>query len=147
MKVFDYNWDNYQDDFMSVVYAIEKSGIKYDLVVGIANGGLVPGVHVANAINSSFAVLQWSNTVGRVRDISNPHIRAALDKGQKILVVDDICDSGITLDDVTSVYKGVDTAVLIYNNINKRNFAPTYYGWEINRNDIPYWFEFWWERK
>jgi hypoxanthine phosphoribosyltransferase len=147
MKRFDYSYDNYCDDFSTIVYAIEKSNIKYDLVVGIERGGLVLGVHLSNALNIPYASLIWSNHIGKVRDSSNPHLITALDKNKRVLIVDDICDTGTSLNDITKTYKGVDTATLIYNNINKCNFTPTYFGWEINRNDIPEWIDFWWEKK
>ena len=40
----------------------------------------------------------------------------------------------------------MDTAVLIYNNINESKIKPNYYGRQINRKDVPEWFDFWWEK-
>ena len=147
MKHFDYNYDNYTDDFGTVVYAIEKSNIRYDLVVGIQRGGLVPAVHISNALNIPFASLNWSHGAGKVRDSSNPHLITALKGGRKVLVVDDICDTGITLNEVLQTYPGIHTAVLVHNEENEKGFVPTYFGWKIKRTEMPEWLDFWWEKK
>lgn len=147
MEKLYYDYENYKQDFADLVYKIEKSNIKYDLVVGIQRGGLVPAVHISNALNIPFASLIWSNGVGKVRDSSNPHLKTALARELNVLVVDDICDSGVSLDDIVKTYPGVHTAVLVHNTENKRNFVPTYYGWELKRSEVPEWLEFWWEIK
>jgi hypoxanthine phosphoribosyltransferase len=140
-------FNNYEDDFCTVVYAIEKSNIRYDLVVGIQRGGLIPAVHISNSLDIPFASLNWSHGPGKVRDSSNPHLKAALTSGRNVLVVDDICDTGITLDEVSIAYPGIHTAVLVYNEENKKGFVPTYYGWKIKRTEMPEWLDFWWEKK
>jgi len=147
MKKLDYNYDNYMDDLSSIVYAIEKANIYYDVVAGVVRGGLVPAVQLSHILDSNFVALNWSSNVSRVRDKQNPIIKAAIERNQKILIVDDICDTGVSLDDITKAYQGVHTATLVYNNINARGFTPTYYGWEINRNETPEWLDFWWEKK
>ena len=64
----------------------------------------------------------------------------------KILLVDDIVDSGKTFLEIFGRYWNMDTAVLIYNNINESKIKPSYYGRQINRIDTPEWFDFWWEK-
>lgn len=147
MNKINYTFDNYMNDFVEMVYNIEKSNIRYDLVIGVQRGGLIPAVHISNALNIPFANLNWSHSRGKVKDCNNPHLIAALTSKQKVLVVDDICDTGITLDEIIKTYPGIHTAVLVYNNINVKNITPNYFGWEINRNDTPEWIDFWWEKK
>lgn len=147
MNKIDYRYENYCEDFATVVYAIEKSGIKYDLVAGVQRGGLVPAVHISNALDIPFCSLIWSSQIGKVRDSSNPHLKTALNRDLNVLVVDDICDTGISLDEITRTYPGVHTAVLIYNVENKKQFKPTYFGNEIKRSELPNWIDFWWEKK
>jgi len=147
MEHFFYSYNNYTDDLSSIVYAIEKANIRYDIVVGVVRGGLVPAVHISHMLESTFVGLNWSSNVSRIRDKNNQVILDGLERNKKILVVDDICDSGVSLDDITKAYKGVDTAVLIQNEINERSFNPTYHGWKINRNKMPQWVDFWWEKK
>lgn len=139
-----YNWEEYQADFKELVYKIKDSGKKYERIVAIHRGGLILGTHLSNVLDVPLGVLLWSRKL--VRDSSNQTI--IMNRGKNILLVDDILDSGDTIHDVQQTYKeyNMDTAVLIYNNINKFNITPTYFGWEINRNDTPQWFDFWWEK-
>lgn len=144
METREYTWSDYTADLSELVYKINKSRKKYDLIVAIHRGGLITGTHLSNVLDVRLGVLYWSQKA--VRDRSNQHI--IINKGKNILIVDDILDTGTTLHEVLDCYKdfNLDTAVLIYNNINKYNITPTYFGWEINRNDVPQWFDFCWEK-
>ena len=147
MKNINYNYDNYVDDISAIVYNIEKLNIRYDLIVGVQKGGLVPAVHLSYIFNAEFAVLNWSSKPGRIRDSNNFLIVDAINQYRNVLIVDDICDTGVTFKQILETYPDVHTASLVYNNINIKNFTPTYFGWEINRNDTPEWIDFWWEKK
>lgn len=140
-----YTMHEYTNDFSALADKIIQSGKQYDLIVGIQRGGLITGVHLSHVLKVPFNVLQWSNK--GPKESANPHL--ICNKGKNILLVDDICDTGITLHEVLSVYKdwNLDTAVLIYNNINEYNIVPTYCGWEMDREKVPQWFDFWWEKK
>lgn len=140
-----YNLHDYKMDFADLVKHIRKSGKQYDLIMGIQRGGLILGVHLSHVLGVPFEVLHWSNN--GVKESANPHL--IWNKGKNILLVDDICDSGVTLKEILDHYRkwNLDTAVLVYNNINTHHIIPTYYGWEMNRNDVPQWFDFWWEQE
>lgn len=140
-----YSLYDYKMDFAEMVKYIRNSGKQYDLVIGVQRGGLIPGVHLSHVLGVPFDVLHWSNN--GVKESSNPSL--ITNKGKNILLVDDICDSGITLKEILTRYAewNLDTAVLVYNNINPHHITPTYYGWEMNRNDVPQWFDFWWEQE
>lgn len=140
-----YSLHDYKMDLAELLKYIRKSGKQYDLIMGIQRGGLIPGVHLSHALGVPFNVIQWSNN--GVKESANPHL--ICNKGKNILLVDDICDSGVTLKEILFRYAewNLDTAVLIYNNINPHGVVPTYYGWEMNRNDVPQWFDFWWEQE
>jgi len=141
-----YDFGSYLTDFSKVVYSIEKAGTNYDMVVGVVRGGLVPAVHMSHALGAQFCTLNWSTRDGIVEDRQNFRLKSALEKGRRVLLVDDICDTGATLDDITKAYPGMDTAVLVYDKDNKRGFVPTYFGWERDDEDKP-WVAFWWEQK
>lgn len=147
MKKFDYTHEYYERDIANIVYDIEKANIHYDIVAGVVRGGLVPAVHLSHILDAKFVALNWSSNVSRIRDKNNEVLLQGIERNFKILVVDDICDSGVSLDDITKAYSDVHTAVLIHNEINERNFRPTYHGWEINRKEMPEWVDFWWEKK
>ena len=142
MNNIPYNYDRYNTDITTLTSKIRKSDIKYDLIVGIAKGGLIPAVHLANVLDVPFAALQWSGK--GIRDSSNPHLVCS--RGKSVLLVDDILDNGDTIHEVLSTYYPMDTATLVYNCINRWSLVPTYTSWTINRNDTPNWIDFWWEK-
>lgn len=144
--IYDYTFKNYQDDLITLATSIHTSQKKYDLIVGVERGGLILAVHLSHILGAPMSTLKWSTRDGAVQEVRNPDIMYANSLKQNILVVDDIVDNGITAKGITGTYPFVDYASLIYNNINQSNFTPTYYGWEINRNEIPQWINFWWER-
>ena len=68
-------------------------------------------------------------------------------EGKKILLVDDILDSGRTFKELFEDWgvqkEQVDVAVLIYN--TDQGIVPEYYGRRINKAVDPSWVTFWWE--
>lgn len=137
-----YTFDNYLRDINVLYDKIVKSGVKYDLIVGIKRGGLVPAVHLSNLLGVPMQSLSWS-TKG-IRDSSNPHLITSKDKN--VLLVDDIIDEGHTIKEIHDTYWKMDTAVLIYNCINRYSLVPTYAAWTINREELPQWIDYWWEK-
>jgi len=109
-KVF-YTWRDVESMTLDLIRAIDASEWRPDYVVGLTRGGL----HSANLIS------QWYNipmeTLGvKLRDHVSTESNAwmaedGLQTGKKILIVDDINDSGATINWIkddwhSSVYKG-----------------------------------------
>lgn len=133
-----YPFKEFELHIWNITLSIYKSEKQYDKIIGISRGGLIPGVVLSHRLNLPFVPLEWSK---KIQDKSQP-----LDILNNSLLVDDIIDDGTTMKEIMDHYGNCDTAVLIYNEINKCNITPTYHGWKINRNEIPEWFDFWWER-
>jgi hypoxanthine phosphoribosyltransferase len=131
----------YSYDISSIYKDIKESNKKYDYIIGIQRGGMIPAVHLSNALDIPYDTLVWSHS----RNQKDKNHSLLLDKSKSCLLVDDILDEGTTLNEIFGQYGVVDTAVLIYNNINKFKIVPTFFAWEIDRNKIPEWFNFWWE--
>ena len=90
---------------------IVESGWFPDLIVGVARGGLIPagaigyaiGVKAMGAIN-----VEFYTDIGQTLDepiILSPQLDTDSLKGKKVLVVDDVADSGKTLDLVVNLLK------------------------------------------
>ena len=88
-----------------------ESGWFPDLIVGVARGGLIPagaigyaiGVKAMGAIN-----VEFYTDIGQTLDepvILSPQLDTDSLKGKKVLVVDDVADSGKTLDLVVNLLK------------------------------------------
>ena len=141
MKTIKYPYNEYKKDLNSLVKQIQKKNVKYDLVLGVERGGLIPAVHLSHRLQIPLKTLSWSS---QLKDGSM--LTWFILRNKKILLVDDIVDSGKTFLEIFGKYWDMDTAVLIYNNINESKIKPDYYGRMINRKDTPEWFDFWWEK-
>ncbi len=140
-NVMEYSYAEYDADMYSLLSKIKQSNKKYDYVVGIKRGGLIPAVCLSHALNIPLYNLDWSTRDWAVQDIRNQ----VLQPESKILLVDDICDSGKTLTTLKELYSfcDIDTAVLVYN--VDQIHIPNYYARTINRKYQKEFINFWWE--
>lgn len=147
----NYTWENLHEDVN--VLAEKVNGIDYSCIIGLSRGGLIPGVMLSHQLGIPFESLGWSFRDSNVQNefILN-HIMNWTPTDKKILIVDDICDSGKTLLTLTAFLQkrffcrpGFDTAVLI-NNIVAEDFQPTFYVRSIDRTTDNRWVNFCWEK-
>ena len=146
----------------SIAHDIEKDNWRPDYIVGITRGGLLP----ANLLSQYLDVKMHSLDVG-LRDYTDamgPESNCwmsedALD-GKSILIVDDINDSGATLQWIVDDWKrsnrpyspewenvfggNVRIAALVENKSSEYKDV-TYFGREIDKEKDPSWIEFPWE--
>lgn len=110
-----------------------------DMIVGIARGGLIPAVIMSHKLNLPLQTIQYSskNGAGDNKNHTNslPQINA-----ESILLVDDICDSGLTLKEVAEEYKSrghkVFSAVIYYKQLseNKTTYVPDAWAVKVSKN-------------
>jgi hypoxanthine phosphoribosyltransferase len=102
------SWGDYNDaieDLMALVY---RSGWQFDHVLCLARGGLRPGDVFSRVFNVPLAILSTSSyrlEAGTVRgelDIAKHITMPTGTLGGRVLLVDDLVDSGITLENVQS---------------------------------------------
>jgi len=119
------------------------------VIVGISRGGLIPGVMISHKLNIPFKPVHAST-----RDF--PHWENYLPKSNdsKVLIVDDICDSGETFERLSNYIKDninhecdVRFSALWWN--NECDFEPHYYTRDLAKDSEPVWIFFphenWWE--
>lgn len=151
----------YDDNFVkSAVLEIARKlyvdGFKPDYIVGLSRGGLIPGVLLSHYLDIPFHPLG--------HDESNCWMAedafGAYSDPIKILVIDDINDTGGTFNDLTEDWRGVcfpdderwnntwhqsvKFAALIHNEASE--FETDYRGHTINKAENPEWCVFPWER-
>lgn len=115
-------WELFGTASRELAALVHASGFEPDVVLGIARGGLVPAGAIAYALDCKnlFALnVEFYTGVGTTRDapvILPPFLNAADLDGKSVLVVDDVADSGRTLELVVEFCRGhgddVRTAVL-----------------------------------
>ena len=116
------------------------------VILGINRGGCIPGVYLSHRLNTAHEVLDI-----RLRDHTAKPNLSVLEKAfafqKKILIIDDINDSGATfqyiLDNFGKHEERIRFAALINNKPSK--VKVDYHGYEINKDEVPAWIVFPWE--
>ena len=97
------SWDDYHRAIEDLAYKVHQSGWAFDQVLCLARGGLRPGDVFSRLFNVPLAVLSTSSyreaggTVRGELDISAHIASTAGPLAGNILLVDDLVDSGVTL--------------------------------------------------
>ena len=169
MKKVYVSWHDVQRQVQEIVRQMHLDGWMPDYIVGLTRGGLTPANLLSQYLNIPMHTLKVS-----LRDDANPpesNLWMAEDAfgsnefdGKKILIVDDINDSGDTLTWIKQDWQSsclpnderwndiwsnnVRFAVLINNEASKFR-DPDYIGKMINKYENPEWcvfpWENWWE--
>lgn len=133
-----------------------------ELIIGITRGGALPAVMLSQYLNVKMIGLDVS-----LRDTledgfgqeSNELVASDAAYGKKILIVDDINDTGATINWIIDDWNksaqnikwgdNVRFAVVVDNESSKSKYVPDYAGETINKelNDvwIQFLYEFWWK--
>jgi hypoxanthine phosphoribosyltransferase len=140
-----YKWKEVQRDVNTLCREIVLDKFDPDVIVGLSRGGLTPGVMMSHWMEKPFKsikaslrdFLEWEDYLPRKTD-------------ERVLIVDDICDSGETFHKIREHINerkknGVDVrfATLWWN--NECNFEPHYYVNEIAKDTTKTWIYFCWE--
>lgn len=122
----DISWDKYLADIQKLAKQIKS---KYNCILGISRGGNIPATILAEALNIPLCIIAISSykktkktEVKVYNGISNSN---AFFTSKKILIVDDLIDTGDTMKYLLKVIgdKKVDIAV-IYN--KQKEIVPEY---------------------
>ena len=121
-------WDNIELLVKDLCSQIWAAGMPFKDVFGLQRGGLIPAVMVSHELNLPM-------TKGTI--------------GPDTLIIDDICDSGVTLNDFYTKHQvdyafpfNLKTACLHYKP-HTSNFQPTFWAQKITSDD---WIVYPWER-
>ena len=83
------------------------------LVVGLSRGGLPLGVTLSNKLGVPFIPLEWQTRDGKVKDKSKLLEIKRKHDISKVLFVDDICDSGLTINQIKKYVPNSRWATLV----------------------------------
>ncbi len=139
-KCVQYSWDEVYMLCKELAEKIKKSGFKPDVIVAVARGGWVPARIVADflLVKELYSVKaeHWGivATVTGKAKITQP-LTVDL-SGKNVLVVDDVADTGETVEMVANHVKErgakeVRTAVIDFKHTSK--FVPDYYAKEMEK--------------
>lgn len=140
-----YKWKEMRRDVNTLCREIVLDKFDPDVIVGLSRGGLTPGVMMSHWMEKPFKSIKAS-----LRDFPEWEDYLPRKTDERVLIVDDICDSGETFHKIREHINerkenGVDVrfATLWWN--NECNFEPHYYVNEMAKDSTKTWIHFCWE--
>lgn len=145
----EYSWEDFDNDVQRIRLLLSVDNWLPDYIVGVKRGGLIPAIKLSHMLNKPMIMMSCQLRDSNIDDIKLLEAES-LPKNQNILVVDDICDSGITLSKIVIEFLNqgffsIKTAALFYN--TSQTFYVDYYSRFIDRSIDDRWIAFPWESK
>ena len=103
MSKLYYSWENLNADSRHIAREMAHDGYKPDVIIGPGRGGYPFGVMMSHYFEVPFEAFRWQTRDGNIEDSGTIRHILSKYKGKKILVVDDINDTGTTLIGITDV--------------------------------------------
>ena len=143
-------FDDFLSDARTVASKVSGDDWTPDFVVGIGRGGLVPAVFISHQLDLPMLSVDHSSKVAGFADELLGKVAAKSSAGERLLFIDDINDSGGTIDYIRTLLaeNGCDNgnlrfAVLMNNARSK--VSVDYWAQMIDRAEDKRWFVFPWE--
>lgn len=142
-----YHWDDFRKDILFIISQIYSSSWMPELVVGIKRGGLVPAVSLSHHLQLPLYLTSYQLRDGKQKlDLLEVTQELA---GKKVLLVDDICDSGETFEKMILEMNSIGITNVkscsIFFNIRQK-FIVDFKAIKIDRDKDNNWIVFPWER-
>jgi len=128
MNYLHYAWDDFSND-SKIVFGKISQTFDPDIIIGIKRGGTCFATVLSYLLSKPVHFIESNDDLILFKD--------------KILLVDDICDTGNTFYNLTKNTKNYKTASLFYN--VKQNFQVDYFARRIDRDYDKFWVVFPWE--
>ena len=123
------------DTVMRDVYMMTESVTDYfDAVVGIANGGIVPAVLIANRLGVKDILTIY-------KSYDRDYVESMLQDYEKVLIIDDINDTGDTISQYLNLDHNNCRCATLYRRYNTKQ-SKVAYGRQLESNEY---FQFPWE--
>jgi len=141
------SWRDFDGYVSKIANQLQSSQWIPDYIVGVKRGGLIPAIKLSHMIDKPLIMMSC-----QLRDDTDNRVKLleaeALSRDRKILIVDDICDSGNTLQKIIEEiqncgFLNVKIGALYYN--TSQPFKIDYFAKVIDRSYDKRWIIFPWE--
>ena len=128
----------------TIASTIKQEEWRPEVIVGLTRGGLVPAVMLSHALNIRMMPLHWAT-----RDFVGYDSLEILRPFRNVLIVDDICDTGRSINtllyslNIVAPLTKVRTAMLVLK--HTQSYRPNYHWFNVYEADKDAWVEFYWE--
>lgn len=114
-QMIPFSYEKTNQDFRALKKLIEERGKEYEGILAVANGGLAPAYYLAKAFDLPVECVNVKSYTGtQSGELFERNIEGGeklFEHPERILLVDDIYDSGKTLDFLHKKYPQMDIAV------------------------------------
>ena len=140
-----YSWEEMRRDVNVLARDIVLDNFDLVVIVGLSRGGLTPGVMLSHWFKKPF-----KSVASALRDFPEWEEYLPRPTDKRVLIVDDICDSGETFhkmaNHIIKKANGVDVRFATLWRNNECDFEPKYYVREIAKDSTNTWVHFPWEQ-
>jgi hypoxanthine phosphoribosyltransferase len=161
MNKIYYTWQDVEQQTQEILRQLQRDTWRPDYVVGLTRGGLVPANLISQYLECPMECLKVSLRDDDSQPESNLWMAQDAYEGKRILIVDDINDSGATLNWIMQDWqsgcypkdkrwkeiwgKNVRVAVLVDNESSKNKLNISYSAVDLNKAEEDSWIVFPWE--
>lgn len=97
------SFENVKQAAHHIVNKLDDDGYRPDRIVALARGGAIIGVVLSHMLNVPVTIVAYSSKKGKGDDRNHDNQLPSID-GEKLLIVDDLTDSGHSMAEVVQVY-------------------------------------------
>lgn len=104
------SFENVKQAAQHIVNKLDDDGYRPDRIVALARGGAILGVVLSHKLNVPVTIVAYSSKKGKGDDRNHDNDLPSIED-EKLLIVDDLTDSGHSMAEVVAAYAGqADTA-------------------------------------
>ncbi len=152
-KLYNPTYDDITDACIGIAKQILLYDIKFDAIVGVSRGGLIPATILSQLLGIPLIPVSYSAKEGNGDNRDHDNILPVIDN-KTILIMDDICDSGYTLKELSEHYTHSSSLTMtftntvytgcIYYKMREQPVIATNFSWVTIQEDAP-WVIYPWE--